>query len=123
MDYKLRLGQLVYVWTPHISSTDADPLISQHVRLVTSIFPERDKSCYFSVEGSCEDETLYRMPMGYEDGKQLAGLMTLRNFIEGGHEVADGKILVCVKSIGTRKKCRFSFLSPSTPAFYMLHLV
>lgn len=63
------------------------------------------------------------MPMGHEDGKQLTGLMTLRNFIEGGHEVKDGKILVCVKSIGTRKKCRFNFPPLSTPTSYMLHLV
>ena len=108
VNYKLRLGQLVYVWTPHVSNIEPDSLISQHVNLSVSIFPERDNSCYFSVEGNWEDEALYWMPMGYEDGRQLTGLMTLKNFMEGGHEVADAKILVCVKSIGMKKKCMFN---------------
>lgn len=37
----------------------------------------------------------------------MAGLMTLKSFAEGGCEVKDNKILVCVKSIGARKKCRW----------------
>ena len=50
--------------------------------------------------------TLWRTPKEYADGKQLAGLMTLKNFAEGGHEIRDGRILVCVKSIGGRKKSK-----------------
>ena len=73
--------------------------------LVTSIFPERDNSCYFMVQEQSDEGVMCKTPSGYRDGKQLDGLMTLKNFIEGGHEVADGKILVCVKSIGARKKC------------------
>ena len=63
-------------------------------------------------------------PLGYEEGKQLAGLMTLKNFVEGGHEVVDGKILVCVKSIGGRKKCESSLYSKekSQASPFILHL-
>lgn len=31
--------------------------------------------------------------------------MTVKNFLDGGYDVEDSKILVCVKSIGARKKC------------------
>lgn len=54
------------------------------------------------VHADSGDGTLYKIPLG-SDGDQLDGLMTLRNYVGGGHEVEDTKVLVCVKSIGTRK--------------------
>lgn len=77
----------------------------QDTSLVTSIFPERDNSCYFKVQEQSDEGVICKTPLGYRDGKQLDGLITLKSFIEGGYELADGKILVCVKSIGGRKKC------------------
>lgn len=56
------------------------------------------------VQENCDDGALCKTPRDSQDGKQLTGLMTLKNFAEGGYEVTDGKILVCVKSIGGRKK-------------------
>ena len=56
------------------------------------------------VQENSDDGTLCKAPTGYEDGKQLAGLMTLKNFAAGGYEVTDSRILVCVKSIGGKKK-------------------
>lgn len=47
---------------------------------------------------------LYRLPMGYQEGQQLGGLMTLKSFADGGYEVSDAKILGVVKSIGAKKK-------------------
>ena len=79
----------------------------QQASVVTSIFPERDNSCYFMIQETSDDGTLCKRPQGYRTGKPLVGLMTLKNFIGGGYEVAEGKILVCVKSIGGHKKCRF----------------
>ena len=78
----------------------------QNTSLTTSIFPERDNSCYFMVQEQSDEDVLCRTPTGYRDGKQLDGLVTLKSFIEGGHEVTEGKILVCVKSIGGKRKCR-----------------
>ncbi|MCJ1432732.1 hypothetical protein MMC27_002089 [Xylographa pallens] len=104
VDYKLRLGQLVSVWTPHISTSDLGSLSLQCASLVTSIFPERDSSCYFMVQDNSDTGTLCKTPLGCVDGKKLESLMTLKSFVEGGHEVDNGKILVCVKSIGGRKK-------------------
>lgn len=79
----------------------------QDTSLVTSIFPERDNSCYFMVQEQSDEGVMCKTPLGYRDGKQLDGLMTLKSFIAGGHELPDGKILVCVKSIGGRKKCEY----------------
>ncbi len=46
-----------------------------------------------------------KKPLGYREGRPLPLLMTLKNFVDGGHEVPDARILVCVKSIGAKKKC------------------
>lgn len=105
VDYNLHLGLLVSIWTPHVSNAESGSLTANDASLVTSIFPERDNSCYFMVQEQSDEGVMCKTPLGYRDGKQLDGLMTLKNFIEGGHELADGKILVCVKSIGGRKKC------------------
>lgn len=56
------------------------------------------------VQENSDDGTICKTPLGYQDGKQLDHLMTLRSFVKGGYEVHTGKILVCIKSIGTRKK-------------------
>lgn len=74
--------------------------------LNTSIFPERDNSCYILVQQNSDDGTLCRIPLGYRAGKQLAGLMILKNFVEGGNDVVEGKVLVCVKSIAGKRKCK-----------------
>ena len=104
-DYDLHLGLLVSIWTPHVSNAESSSLMVRDASLVTSIFPERDNSCYFMVQDQSDEGVMCKTPLGYRDGKQLDGLMTLKSFIEGGHELSDGKILVCVKSIGGRKKC------------------
>ena len=52
-----------------------------------------------------DEGTRFKTPLEYREGHDLPGLMTLKNFIDGGYDVADGRILVCVKSIGAKKKC------------------
>jgi len=61
------------------------------------------------VQEKSDEGILCKTPLGYKDDEQLDGLITLKNFVDGGHEVAAGKVLVCVKSIGGRKKCRHTF--------------
>lgn len=104
MEYGLRLGQLVTVWAPHVSSGERGGLSVASAPLFVSIFPERDRSCYLMVHESGDQQWLCRTPLGYREGRQLGDLMTLKNFVEGGYDVNDGKILVVVKSIGARKK-------------------
>ena len=79
-------------------------LTLQNASIGTSIFPERDNSCYALVQEQNDDGTMYKTPMGYTDEAQLMGLMTVKNFAEGGYDFADAKVLVCVKSIGGRQK-------------------
>lgn len=57
------------------------------------------------VQENSDNGTLCKRPQGYIRERPLAGLMTLENFIGGGYDVDEGKILVCVKSIGGHKKC------------------
>lgn len=104
MEYKFRLGHLVSIWTPHISHADSNSMAGRS-SLVTSIFPEKDNSCYFLVQEQSDDGTLCKAPLGYREGQQLPGLMTLKSFVDGGAEVLGAKILVCVKSIGGKKTC------------------
>ena len=105
VQYELCLGQLVSIWTPHISNAEANSLNLRNASLTTSIFPERDKSCYFMTQENSDNDVLCRAPLDYKESKQLAGLMTLKSFAEGGYDVTDSKILVCLKSVGRRKKC------------------
>lgn len=107
VDYQLRLGHLVSIWTPHISNAESGSPALQGAALVTSIFPERDNSCYFMVQEKSDEGVLCKTPLGYRDGKQLDGLITLQNYTNGGHEISGVKVLVCVKSIGGRKKCEY----------------
>ncbi|KAL9045884.1 MAG: hypothetical protein Q9214_001151 [Letrouitia sp. 1 TL-2023] len=111
VQYHLCLGQLVSIWTPHLSSTKSAAMTLEHVSLATSIFPERDPSCHFAIQECKDDGIVYKAPRLHSEGKQLAGLMTLKNLITRGYEIADVKVLVCVKSIGERKlrKCSSNF--------------
>lgn len=66
-----------------------------------------------------DEGVLCKTPLGYREGRALAALMTLKNFSEAGSDVKDATIVVCVKSIGPRKKCTFPlfpyrFSSPGT---------
>ena len=79
---------------------------------VISIFPERDNTCYLLVQEQSDEGVLCKTPLGYRDGKQLGGLITLKNYIDGGHEIPDARVLICVKSIGGRKRCECQFTYP-----------
>lgn len=59
------------------------------------------------IHTNSDDGTLCTNPRGYLPGREPLHLYTLKEFVHGGHEVADGKLLVCVKSIGGKRnrKC------------------
>ena len=81
--------------------------------LVTSIFPERDNTCYFLVQEKSDEGVLCKTPLGYRERRLLEGLITLRSYLEGGWEVQGVKVLVAVRSIGGRKKCESSLMMSS----------
>ena len=110
MEYKVRLGQLVSICTRHISHAGTNYMVGQASTLTTSIFPENDNSSHFLIQERSDDGTLCKAPLGYREGKQLPGLMTLKSFVEGGAEIMKAKILVCIRSIGARKTSKTDFL-------------
>ncbi|KAI4121603.1 MAG: hypothetical protein LQ338_006274 [Usnochroma carphineum] len=105
VEYQLRLGQLVSLWTTHVSHLEpGEHTTAQTAAYATTIFPERDNRCYVMVQEDSTEGQRFNTPLGYSSDKQLPGLLTLQSFINGGHEVPNAKVLVCVKSIGGRKK-------------------
>ncbi|CAK4032066.1 Hypothetical predicted protein [Lecanosticta acicola] len=99
----LRLGSLVSIWTNHISNGENGTLSSASAPLFASLFPERDRNCHIMVHEN-SDNGMFKTPLGFREGIPLNGLMTLQNFIGGGYDVSEAKILVVVKSIGAKKK-------------------
>lgn len=55
------------------------------------------------VHENSDDGRMFRAPLGFRTGRPLSGVMTLQNFIDGGYDVLDAKVLVVVKSIGAKK--------------------
>ncbi|KAI4617561.1 uncharacterized protein J4E87_008197 [Alternaria ethzedia] len=103
--YKLKLGQLLSVWTVHISnSSEYNSLAPNTAPLFTTIFPEGERHCHVMVHENSDDGTRFKRPYGVRDNRVLSGLMTLKTFTDGGYDVEEPKLLVCVKSIGARKK-------------------
>ena len=60
------------------------------------------------VHENSDDGKMYRTPLDYKDGVPINRLMTIQTFMDGGYDVVDAKILVVVKSIGAKKKGRFT---------------
>ncbi|KAF2276361.1 uncharacterized protein EI97DRAFT_398063 [Westerdykella ornata] len=101
--YNPHLGQVVTVWTVHISHGTKSYLTSRPAPYFTSIFPERERCCHIIFHESTEDDgNCYRHPYGCSGTELVPGLMTLREFTNGGYDVEEAKLLVCVKSIGAR---------------------
>ncbi|KAF2825825.1 hypothetical protein CC86DRAFT_467442 [Ophiobolus disseminans] len=99
--YDIRLGQLVTVWTVHVSnSSEHNSLAPSTAPLFTSIFPEGERNCHFMIHINSDNGTQFKRPFNCKDSKALPGLMTLKSFTDGGYDVDDVKLLVCVKSIG-----------------------
>ncbi|KAF2199677.1 hypothetical protein GQ43DRAFT_375678 [Delitschia confertaspora ATCC 74209] len=102
--YQFQLGQLITIWTVHISQGEHGMLASSTAPLFTSIFPERDRSCYIMIHENRDNRFICKRPYSLKENQELSGLMTVKNFVDGGYDVDNCKILVCVKSIGARKK-------------------
>lgn len=93
-----------YADTGAVSKDEYGNLSSTAAPLFASLFPERDRSCHFMVHENSDDGTMYKRPLEHREGRPLQGLMTLQNFVDGGYDVVDARILVVVKSVGQRKK-------------------
>lgn len=87
-----------------VSNGESANLSGTAAPLFASLFPERDRSCHLMVHENSDDGTMFKRPLGRHEGRPLQGLMTLQNFVDGGYDVVDARILVVVKSLGQRKK-------------------
>ncbi|KAJ4290447.1 hypothetical protein N0V90_010663 [Kalmusia sp. IMI 367209] len=87
-EYRLKLGQLITLWTVHVSSGDGQlGLAPSAAPLFTSVFPEGERHCHFMVHERSDDGTMFKRPFGAKDSQVLPGLMTLKNFGDGGFDV------------------------------------
>jgi hypothetical protein len=75
------------------------------------------------IHENSDQGVLCKTPLGYREGQPLAGLMTLKNFVDGGYDIVDGRMLVCVKSVGARKKSSIHFPSPHSLYLFYLPVV
>ncbi|ESZ98210.1 hypothetical protein SBOR_1386 [Sclerotinia borealis F-4128] len=104
--YPLKLGQLLSIWTAFISDTSkADGTSTAGIIACANLFPGRNTSDHVMIHTHSGASDICRIPLGYKKDEPLPGLMTLEGYLKGGYDGVVGvKLLVCVKSIGARKK-------------------
>jgi len=90
-----------------VSNGQNGKLSSAAAPLFASLFPERDRNCHLMVHENSDDGSMCTKPLDFRSGQPLGSLMTLRNFIDGGYDVVDAKVLVVVKSIGAKKRSKY----------------
>jgi hypothetical protein len=75
------------------------------IALYASLFPARVNSDSIMIHTTASVDSICRTPLEYDPQRPLPGLMTLDSYIKGGNDGIPGvKLLVCVKSIGARRK-------------------
>ncbi|KAH8687215.1 hypothetical protein BGZ60DRAFT_363882 [Tricladium varicosporioides] len=103
--YPIRLGTLVTFWTAFISGPPKDLIPIPEVSVTANMFPGRVTSDHIMLHTGSSTDGICRIPLRFRKGLPLQGLMTLKSYLTSGHDgVSDAKILVCVKSIGAKKK-------------------
>ncbi|KAG0652657.1 hypothetical protein D0Z07_0242 [Hyphodiscus hymeniophilus] len=105
--YPLKLGQLLSIWTIFISdAAKANTTAIQGVLACANLFPGRVTSDHVMIHTNSATDSICRTPLTYQRGRPLQGLITLDSYLgSGGHDGVVGvKILVCVKSIGPKKR-------------------
>jgi len=104
--YPLKLGHLVSIWTAFISDiSKGDAIASAGVLVCANLFPGRNTSDHIMIHTTGGTAGICHIPIDYRKSQPLPGLMTLHNYVAGGNDGVNGaKILVCVKSIGAKRK-------------------
>ncbi|KAI1429216.1 hypothetical protein F5Y12DRAFT_798534 [Xylaria sp. FL1777] len=108
-EYQPLLGQRITVWATAISAGNQAEI--GHIpfcSIATTIYPGRNGATHIEFhmdEADSEEYNSLRRPLGatITQNDCLPGLMTLKSFLSGGYEMGAGKILVCVRSVGTRR--------------------
>ncbi|KAK8049188.1 hypothetical protein PG994_010918 [Apiospora phragmitis] len=103
------LGQRVTIWSTHFCHTNKGEI--GHIPLVhcsTTIYPGRNQASHIVFHHDppgTRETSMLREPLEFniETPDDLRGLMTLGSFLDAGYDMGDGKVLVCVNSVGPRK--------------------
>ncbi|KAI0386717.1 hypothetical protein F5Y04DRAFT_288591 [Hypomontagnella monticulosa] len=111
-DYSLILGKRATVWATYISdATTAGSALIPFCASATTIYPGRNGATHLivhdDVPGS-EADSILRSPLEFNRAEYsyLPALMTLKSFLSTGYDMGEGKILVCVRSVGPRRTVR-----------------
>ncbi|KAI0470673.1 hypothetical protein GGR56DRAFT_683713 [Xylariaceae sp. FL0804] len=107
------LGQRVTLWTSYI----ADPAKARIGQIplclfATTLYPGRNGATHIVFHADAPaspDHSALRCPLliaSTRDHDSLPGLMTLKSFLSSGYDLGEGKILVCVRSVGPRRTVR-----------------
>jgi hypothetical protein len=82
-NFPLKLGQLLSIWTDFISDTlkaETTP-IAPPVTTLANLFPGRNTSDHVMIHTHAGAEAVCRLPLKYDKGQSLSGLMTLESYI------------------------------------------
>ncbi|KAI1100190.1 hypothetical protein F4804DRAFT_348734 [Jackrogersella minutella] len=108
-DYQLLFGQRVTIWTTFIAdSTGASTGSIPFCASATTLYPGRNGATHIIVHDDVLDsdgDRILRRPLecGLKEYEYLPALMTLKAFLSTGYDLGEGKILVCVRSVGPRR--------------------
>lgn len=103
--YALKLGLLLTIWTPYIGTVVSNKAyIIPNAPNISSIFPDREGSVHIVIHRNSDVGDTCHLPLEYSKQKPLPGIKTLKDYIAGAYEVKNNRLLVCVKSIGPKRK-------------------
>ncbi|XDG04115.1 hypothetical protein ABKA04_003730 [Annulohypoxylon sp. FPYF3050] len=108
-DYQLLLGQRVSIWATYIAdSTGASSGNIPFCFSTTTLYPGRNGATHIIVHNDdpgSEGYRIMRCPLecNLKEYEYLPALMTLKSFLSTGYDLGEGKILVCVRSVGPRR--------------------
>ncbi|KAI2463639.1 hypothetical protein F4781DRAFT_416017 [Annulohypoxylon bovei var. microspora] len=108
-DCRMLLGQRVTIWTSFIAdSTGASSSSIPFCAWATTLYPGRGGATHIIVHNDDPDSDgnrILRCPLecNLKEYEYLPALMTLKSFLSTGYDSGEGKILVCVRSVGPRR--------------------
>ncbi|KAI1418594.1 hypothetical protein F5Y13DRAFT_196402 [Hypoxylon sp. FL1857] len=108
-DYQLLFGQRVTIWTTFIGDSSGTGSASiPFCASATTLYPGRNGATHVIIHNDAHDSDgigILRCPLecNLKEYEYLPALMTLKAFLSTGYDLGEGKILVCVGSIGPRR--------------------
>ncbi|KAI0838702.1 hypothetical protein F5Y06DRAFT_303622 [Hypoxylon sp. FL0890] len=108
-DYQLLFGQRVTIWTTFIGdSSGAGSGNIPFCASATTLYPGRNGATHIIIHSDVPDSEgnrVLRCPLecNLKAYEYLPALMTLKAFLSTGYDLGEGKILVCVRSVGPRR--------------------